>query len=96
MMSAQLQSRLRGGAGAVGSLAVIVAGMTMMNDRIREQVQWVITGRGPSSEVASSAHQVESALWVALDVLRDQSIAHAPLTIFALAATVLLLVMLRT
>ena len=32
----------------------------------------------------------------ALDLLRDQSMAHAPLTIFALAAAVLLLVMLRT
>lgn len=95
-MNAQIQSRLRGGVATAGSLAVILAGMTMMNERVRDQVNVVINGRGPSPEVTASAHQIESAAWAALDVLRDQSMAHAPLTIFALAAAVLLLVMLRT
>jgi hypothetical protein len=39
---------------------------------------------------------VNDVVLAALDVLRDQSLEHAPLTIFALAATVLLLFMLRT
>lgn len=95
-MNAQTQSRLRGGLATAGSLAVILAGMTVMNERVREQVAAVIEGRGPSPEVTSSTHQVESVLLSALDLLRDQSMAHAPLTIFALAAAVLLLVMLRT
>ena len=95
-MSAQMQSRVRGGLAAAGSLTAIVIGMMLMNDRAREQVQHLLTGRGPSPEVSSSAHHLQSALVVALDALRDQSMAHAPLTIFALAATVLLLVMLRT
>jgi hypothetical protein len=95
-MSARMQSRLRGGVASLASLGVILAGMTIMNDRVRDQVHALVAGRGPSPEVSSSAHQVESAAWLAMDLLRDQSIAHAPLTIFALAATVLLLVMLRT
>ena len=91
-----MQSRLRGGAATLASLGIILAGMTIMNDRVRDQVHALVAGHGPSHEVTSSAHQVQSAAWLAVDLLRDQSMAHAPLTIFALAATVLLLVMLRT
>lgn len=96
MTSEQFQSRVRGGAASVLSVSVILAGMTMMNDRVRDQVQAFIAGGGASPELSSSAGRAETMLWVAIDALRDQSIAHAPLTIFALAATVLLLVMLRT
>jgi hypothetical protein len=95
-MNAQMQSRVRGGLAAAGSLTAIVTGMMLMNDRVREQGQHLLAGRGASPEVSATAGQLQSALFVALDVLRDQSVAHAPLTIFALAATVLLLVMLRT
>lgn len=95
-MNAQMQSRMRGGLATAGSLAVILAGMAAMNDRVRDQLHIVVNGRGPSPEITASTHHVESAVLSALDVLRDQSMAHAPLTIFALAAAVLLLVMLRT
>lgn len=95
-MNAQMQSRVRGGLAAGCSLAAIGAGMMLMNDRVREQAQRLLDGRGPSPEMSASTHQLQGAVLAALDVLRDQSITHAPLTIFALAATVLLLVMLRT
>lgn len=95
-MNAQVQSRLRGGVAAAGSLAIIVVGMTLMNDRVRQQVGHVLHGQGASPEMSASTQQLQRALLVALDGLRDQSMTHAPLTIFALAATVLLLVMLRT
>ncbi len=95
-MNAQMQSRVRGGLAAAGSLTAVVAGLMLMNERVREQVEHLLEGRGPSPEVSSSAHQLQSVLFVALDGLRDQSMTHAPLTIFALAATILLLVMLRT
>jgi len=95
-MNAQMQSRVRGGLAAAGSLTAIVAGMMLINDRVHVQVEHVLAGRGPSAEVSASAHQLQDALVLSLDALRDQSIAHAPLTIFALAAIVLLLVMLRT
>lgn len=95
-MRVTLQSRVRGGLATVASLVAILTGMALMNEKVREQVQRLFAGEGLTPEVDSSAHGAESAALYALDLLRDQSIAQAPLTIFALAASVLLLVMLRT
>lgn len=78
------------------SLTFIAAGMALMNERVRHEAQRLTSGEGPSADVTSSAHRVERAVVLALDTLRDQSLDHAPLTIFALAAAILLLVMLRT
>lgn len=91
-----MQSRIRGGLATIGSLTVIVAGMVLMNERVREQAHHLMQGRGRSPEVTASAHHLQRAAFVTLDTLRDLSIDHASLTIFALAAVVLLLVMLRT
>ena len=66
-----MQSRLRGGAATLASLGIILAGMTIMNDRVRDQVHALVAGHGPSHEVTSSAHQVQSAAWLAVD-LRDR------------------------
>jgi hypothetical protein len=95
-MSAPLQGRLREGLGAAGSLLLILTGMSLMNQRVREQLQHLYAGGGVPPDVSASAHHVQNAALFAIDALRDQAIAHAPLTIFALAAAVLLLVMLRT
>lgn len=81
---------------AVISLALIGTGMALMNERMRDQAQRLATGHGWSADAVSSAHHLRHSLLLALDALRDQSLDHAPLTIFALAAAVLLLVMLRT
>jgi hypothetical protein len=81
---------------AVGSLTVVVLGMAAMDERVRAQVRQMMDGQGLSPEALSTVHRVKDAVLVALDAVRDQSIDHAPLTIFALAATVLLLFMIRT
>ncbi len=80
---------------AVGSLIVVVLGMAAMDARVRGLVRQVLDGEGLSPEMLSIARRVNEAMLVALDAVRDQSISHAPVTIFALAATVLLLFMIR-
>jgi len=95
-MGAPLQSRIRGGLGATASLLAIAGGMTVMNESLRRQAERLVAGDGASPELWSSVHRIASAAGVALDALRDQSVDHAPLTIFALSATVLLLIMIRT
>lgn len=95
-MNAHMQSRIRGGMAAAASLALIGTGMVLMNDRIQEQARRVAMGDGLSTDVTASVHRLQRGLFIALDTLRDQSLDHAPLTIFALAAAILLLVMLRT
>lgn len=96
VMSAQMQSRIRGGMAAAASVALIGTGMVLMNERAHEQAQRLALGEGLSADVTASAHRLQRGLFMALDTLRDQSLDHASLTIFALAAAVLLLVMLRT
>ncbi|MGE3510107.1 MAG: hypothetical protein AB7N65_14625 [Vicinamibacterales bacterium] len=95
-MSATLQSRIRGGLGATASLLAIAGGMTVMNEGLRRQVERLVAGDGASPELRSSAQRLASAAGVALDALRDQSVDLAPLTIFALSAIVLLLILIRT
>ena len=91
-----MQRRLNAGLAAIGSLAAVGVGMAVMNDRVRVQMTRIICGEGASPEVVSYAQHVNGAVLTALDTVRDQGMDHAPLTIFALAATVLLLFMLRT
>ena len=91
-----MQRRLNAGLAAIGSLAAVGVGMALMNDRVRVQMTRIICGEGASPEVVSYAQRMNGVVLTALDAVRDQSMEHAPLTIFALAATVLLLFMLRT
>jgi hypothetical protein len=50
----------------------------------------------PTHELAAAGQQAQTLTAVIAEVARDQSLTHAPLLIFALAATVLVLFMLRT
>jgi hypothetical protein len=70
--------------------------MAAIDPRVRDQVAAFATGRGPSGEVAAAGHQLRDLTLTILDAVRDQSIEHAPLAIFALAAFVLLMFMLRS
>ena len=50
----------------------------------------------PTQEIASAGQQAHHFTTVIATAAREQSLAHAPMLIFALAATVLVLFMLRT
>jgi hypothetical protein len=82
---------------ALISLAALVLLFTVLlavDDRVRERVSgaWA----PDSSEFAGASQQVGSFVTFAYEVVKDQSMAHAPLTIFTLAATVLVVFMVRT
>jgi hypothetical protein len=66
-----------------------------IDPRVREQMSGLWGGSGPSV-VTSVSTQVRKASTMVLSAARDHSIDNAPLMIFALAATVLVLFMLRT
>jgi hypothetical protein len=69
--------------------------LVTIDPRVREQFSnvWVSPG---SSAVTSLSSHLRDLSSVVLSVARDHSIDNAPLMIFALAATVLVLFMLRT
>jgi hypothetical protein len=79
---------------SVGTLAVLIAILTAYDDRMREQVMRV--QGDPSAHMASAGATIRSISAVVFTAAKNQSIEHAPLVIFVLLATILLLFMLRT
>ena len=75
---------------------MLVLALAAFDGRVREQI-WLRVGAGQTSaQVADAGGMVRSLASVVFYAVRDQCIEHAPLVIFVLAATVLVLFMLRT
>jgi hypothetical protein len=80
---------------SAGTVAVLLIALVAVDDRVREQISQRFMTR-PSVELASTGHQIGNLTSVIAQAARHQSLEHAPLLIFALAAAVLVLFMLRT
>ena len=78
-----------------GGALVLVVALVVFDDRVREQVSLRLEAR-PAEQFANAGHQLRNMTDVVLQAAHDQSIEHAPLVIFTLAAMVLVLFMLRT
>jgi hypothetical protein len=80
---------------SVGAITLLLITLVALDVRVREQLTHRLVGR-PSAEVSTSINYVRNAAHVLAAAARTQSFAHAPLLIFALAASVLFVFMLRT
>lgn len=69
--------------------------LVTIDPRVREQMSGVWGSRGGTA-VTSVRGQVQKVSTVVLSAARDHGVDNAPLMIFALVATVLVLFMLRT
>jgi hypothetical protein len=81
---------------AVISLCAVLALLLMLvsiDPRVRIQVASAWGGSGSSTSVSKDLGEISG---VVLSAIQDRGIDNAPLMIFALAATVLVLFMLRT
>ena len=81
---------------SIGALAVLLALLISVDQRVREQVSLRFNTDTAQSEVNDAAGHVRDVAMVLFDAARDQTIAHAPMMIFVCAATVLMVFMLRT
>lgn len=81
---------------SVGALVALVLMLAAFDGRVREQISLRLGSGRASTQVASAGVMIRDLSSVVADAVRDQSIEHAPLVIFVLAATVLVLFMLRT
>jgi hypothetical protein len=81
---------------SMGALVLLLAGLVSIDDRVRERVTGLLTTPPSSAEIAGVGTQIQLVSTVVMKAARDQSVEHAPLMIFAVAATVLVLFMLRT
>jgi hypothetical protein len=77
-------------------LCALVAILAALDTRVRDQI-WARVGAGrPAGQIADVEATVRNMASVLFVAARDQSIEHAPLVIFVIIGTVLLLFMLRT
>lgn len=81
---------------SIGALAALLTTLVLVDDRVREQVSMRFSAGRASDELANVGAQATSIVGVVVEAARHQSLDHAPMLIFALAATVLVLFMLRT
>jgi hypothetical protein len=87
---------LNGGVTSLAGICAVVVALAAIDSRVRDQVSAILSGRAPSGELVTITQGFESFAYTVLQAVRDQSIEHAALTIFALGAMVLLLFMMRT
>lgn len=81
---------------SAGALVALILMLAAFDGRVREQLSLRIGSGRASAQVVGAGAAVRDLTGVVADAVRDQSIEHAPLVIFVLAATVLVLFMLRT
>jgi hypothetical protein len=80
---------------SIAALAVLLTILASMNDRVRQEVTIRMNAAQAQSDlnaIAADAHAVGA---IVLDAARSQTIEHAPLVIFVIAAFVLVAFMLR-
>ena len=80
---------------SAGVLATVLGVLVSVDQRVREQLQAVVRAQSPEFTSGAQARLSEIG-YVVFDAARTQSIDHAPLMIFVVCATVLLLAMVRT
>jgi hypothetical protein len=79
---------------SAGTVLVLLVVLVSIDERVRDRVSALAT---PSrSGIVSVGTQVSDVSRAVFDAARYQSVEHAPMMIFAVAATVLVLFMLRT
>ena len=94
-MGKAMRRRVFGGVTAVGGLAALVVALVLFDGRVRDQLSTVLARQGPTDEIVSASTRAQELLLVVIQAVTDQSIEHAPLVLFGLAALVLVLFMLR-
>jgi hypothetical protein len=78
-------------AATVGLLLLV---LVAVDDRVRGELTLRFTSH-PTQQLAAAGQQARDLTSVITQAAREQSVEHAPLLIFALAATVLVVFMLR-
>ena len=80
---------------SAGTVALVLLVLVSVDDRVRSEVGARFVSN-PTHQLTAAGRQAQTLTAVLAEAARAQSLAHAPLLIFAVAATVLVLFMLRT
>ena len=77
------------------ALAFVIAAVVLFDPRVRRSLA-DLAANTPSSEIARAGSSAYEVVTIVATAVLDQSIANAPLMIFVVIATVLMLFMVRT
>ncbi|MBI3493156.1 MAG: hypothetical protein HY047_15460 [Acidobacteria bacterium] len=77
-------------------LGSLMLALVAADGRVRDHVMPRFGGPHPSTALTHAGGQVRDIVAIVVEAVRDQSVEHAPLLIFVLVATALLLAMSRT
>jgi hypothetical protein len=80
---------------SAGAVTLLLLALVAIDPRVREQISEPFSSR-PSIALASAGDRVRDVTNAIAKAARDKSLANAPMLIFTLSATVLVLFMLRT
>jgi hypothetical protein len=80
---------------STGALLAVLVVLVGFDPRVRDAMARLVTG-APSAEVAVAGAALQQFTGPVLDAVREQSLANAPLMIFVVVATVLMVFMVRT
>lgn len=85
-----------GGVTAAAGVCALVTGLALIDERVRDQIVRIMRGKAPTDELVSAGERATDLMTMVMQAVRDQSIEHAPLVVFSVAALVLVLFMTRT
>ncbi len=94
-----MTSRVRRVAGdllvSIGVLGAVLGLLMSINTRVREQLHSAVNAAAPG-DLGGAGGQLRDVGLTVFDAVRTQSMEHAPLMIFAVVATALLLALMRS
>ena len=80
---------------SVAALAVLLTVLASMNERVRHEVSQRLSPGQAQTDITGVVADAQEVAAVVYDAARNQTMEHAPLMIFVLAAFVLVAFMLR-
>ena len=81
---------------SVFALIILLVLLLSVDDRVRDRVSGTFGDAPNSSQIVGAGKELTGLVTTVFEALKDQSVEHAPLAIFTVAATVLVLFMVRT
>jgi hypothetical protein len=81
---------------ATGGIATVLACLALIDERVREQLTQIVSGHGATTEVGGAVASLNQSIGHAISTGIDVSLWYTPLTVFGIAALVLLFFMTRT
>jgi hypothetical protein len=77
------------------SAGTVGVGLLLLDERVKESVQRTVHEGLPTGRIAAMGHEAQQMALDFAQMVRDESIAHMPLAMFAVVALLLFLVMMR-